>query len=420
MNPAIIDRSPKVNLLTTLAMFFIWPFLFPSTSQALVAGELLVVANPNVHGSVGLAKYYMAKREVPAQNLLRVFVTDEETCSREDYDQLIARPIREKLAEYSLAKRPRCLVTVKGVPLRIGDSPFDKDQQAAIDGLKAERKRLNGQLNQILDEAEKKQAEDALAMAKEKIAAFERKHNTGASVDSELMLVQARQYPLAMWMPNPFFLGFQDNKLALAKKEAIMVSRLDAPTAKMVRRMIDDAVAAEKNGLTGTAYFDARYNDPGDKPVSGYGLYDKSIRLAAERIRAKEVMPVVLEGTGELFQPGECPTAALYCGWYSLARYVDAFEWVPGAVGYHIASSECTTLRQGNSQVWCKRMLEEGAAVTIGPVDEPYVQAFPLPDLFFRALSEGMLTVAESYLLSVPYLSWKMVLLGDPLYRPFE
>ena len=95
-------------------------------------------------------------------------------------------------------------------------------------------------------------------------------------------------------------------------------------------------------------------------------------------------MPVVLEDTGRLFQPGECPRAALYCGWYSLARYVDAFEWVPGAIGYHIASAECRTLRQGNSQVWCKRMLEEGVAVTIGPVDEPYVQAFPLPEVFFQ------------------------------------
>ena len=110
----------------------------------------------------------------------------------------------------------------------------------------------------------------------------------------------------------------------------------------------------------------------------------------------------------------------MYCGWYSLARYVDAFEWVPGAVGYHIASAECRTLREGPSQVWCKRMLEEGVAVTIGPVGEPYVQAFPLPEIFFGMLVDGHLSVAECYLLSVPFLSWKMVLVGDPLYRPFR
>ena len=31
----------------------------------------------------------------------------------------------------------------------------------------------------------------------------------------------------------------------------------------------------------------------------------------------------------------------------------------------------------------------------------------------------GKLSLAECYLLSLPYLSWKMVLIGDPLYRPF-
>jgi hypothetical protein len=41
------------------------------------------------------------------------------------------------------------------------------------------------------------------------------------------------------------------------------------------------------------------------------------------------------------------------------------------------------------------------------------------PEIFFGVLVENRLTVAEAYLLSVPYLSWKMVLVGDPLYRPF-
>ena len=64
-------------------------------------------------------------------------------------------------------------------------------------------------------------------------------------------------------------------------------------------------------------------------------------------------------------------------------------------------------------------MLEEGAAATIGPVYEPFVQAFPPPDLFFSKLTEGFLTLGEVYLISLPFLSWQMVLIGDPLYRPF-
>ena len=117
--------------------------------------------------------------------------------------------------------------------------------------------------------------------------------------------------------------------------------------------------------------------------------------------------------------PGECPDAAIYCGWYSYGHYIAAFTWVRGAVGYHIASAECTTLRVKGSQVWCKMMLEKGAAATIGPVAEPYVQAFPVPDVFFGLLIDGRLTLVECYALSNPFWSWQMVLIGDPLYRPF-
>ena len=55
-----------------------------------------------------------------------------------------------------------------------------------------------------------------------------------------------------------------------------------------------------------------------------------------------------------------------------------------------------------------------------GPVSEPYLEAFPVPEVFFGLLVEGRLTLAECYALSVPYLSWQMVLIGDPLYRPFR
>ncbi|MFO7972456.1 MAG: TIGR03790 family protein, partial [Desulfobacterales bacterium] len=77
-------------------------------------------------------------------------------------------------------------------------------------------------------------------------------------------------------------------------------------------------------------------------------------------------------------------------------------------------------IKKRNSRVWCKMMLEKGIAVTIGPVGEPYVQAFPIPEVFFGLLINGYLTLSECYQISLPYLSWKMVLIGDPLYRPFK
>jgi uncharacterized protein (TIGR03790 family) len=131
-------------------------------------------------------------------------------------------------------------------------------------------------------------------------------------------------------------------------------------------------------------------------------------------------MQVVLDKKPAVFPPGSCPNAALYCGWYSLANYVPAFKWNKGAVGYHVASSEATSLKQPGSNVWCKRMLEEGVAATLGPVTEPYLFSFPLPDLFFPLLMTGKVTLLEVYFLTVPQVSWMQILIGDPLYQPFK
>jgi len=239
-----------------------------------------------------------------------------------------------------------------------------------------------------------------------------------AAVDSELSLLLAAGFALELWQPNPYFVGNRNKSLAISRYEVVFVSRLDAPSTDLVRRIIDDSLVAERQGLQGTAYFDARWPRNNKAGLSGYGFYDQSLHLAGERVTKAGVLPVVVNQEGRLFKPGEAPGAALYCGWYSLANYVDAFDWIPGAVGYHIASQECQSLR-GSGNYWCKRMLEDGAAAVIGPVAEPYVQAFPVPEVFFSYLTDGYYSLVEAYYLSLPYLSWQMVLVGDPLYRPF-
>jgi uncharacterized protein (TIGR03790 family) len=242
-----------------------------------------------------------------------------------------------------------------------------------------------------------------------------------AAVDSELALVRAGDYERRGWLPNPYYLGHRGRNLVLAKDKVLMVSRLDGPTPAIVRRMMDDSLAAERSGLTGNACVDARWPAPGERDgLSGYAHYDETLHRWAAHLAANWPGRTFFDATPDLFGPGACPDTALYAGWYRLGRYVDAFTWRPGAVAYHIASSECTTLKARGSQVWCKRLLEAGAAATLGPVYEPYVQAFPPPNLFFGLLTEGYLTLAECYQVSLPFLSWQMVLVGDPLYRPLN
>ncbi|MFK5925893.1 MAG: TIGR03790 family protein [Desulfuromusa sp.] len=391
------------------------------TSYALQPEEVLLIVNQNVPASHELARYYSKKRQIPAENLLTVIMTDQEDCSREEYRQQLLEPLR-KILSHQQGTKIRCLLLFYGIPLRVAAPELSQQQWRKSEDLKHTKKQIDWQLeNRKLTEEQKQQRRkksEQLAKQIEKLSL----RNQGAAVDSEIALVLNEVYPLEKWLPNPFFIGFQNqrSKLATNKDQVLFVSRLDGPNPKIVRRLIDDSLHAESQGLSGQAYFDARWSFPKKKNLQGYALYDASIHKAAALTEKLSALAVHLDQNELLFQPGKAPQAALYCGWYSLGKYVDAFDWQTGAVGYHIASSECTTLKKPGSQVWCKRMLEDGVAATIGPVAEPYVQGFPLPELFFGYLLDGYYTLVESYFLSIPYLSWQMVLIGDPLYRPFR
>ncbi|MDY6988148.1 MAG: TIGR03790 family protein [Thermodesulfobacteriota bacterium] len=203
------------------------------------------------------------------------------------------------------------------------------------------------------------------------------------------------------------------------RSKAIKVARLDGPTPRLAKRLVDDSIATEKEGLKGIFYIDARgLGDHG--PQDSYAQYDRRLLSLYAMLKEKASMEVVIDNGPELFAAGTCPHAALYCGWYSLRDYVDAFSWQKGAVGFHVASAEATTLRAFGSDVWCKRMIEEGVAATLGPVQEPYLSSFPFPDLFFPLLMTGKSPLLEVYFQTTPHLSWRQILIGDPLYTPFK
>ena len=362
-------------------LFLLGLTCMPYSALALEPQEIVVIANAQERDGVKLAKFYMKQRKIPQENLLVLQTAAREEIERIFYNDEIASPVREFLED-----KPKIssLLLFYGMPLRI------KTASVAMESERPVEKSKNPVNNDSM-----------------------------ASVDSELSVVRIEDPPVKGWIANPWFLQFQKQKVPYEKAQVLMVSRLDGPDAATVRRVIDDSLAVEKTGLTGTAYFDARWPEPVDKKsLVGYTLYDNSIHMAAKSV-AKD-FPVVLNNEKELFQEGDARDAALYCGWYSLGKYKDAFDWRRGAVAYHIASAECSTLKKEGSQVWCKRLLEDGVAATIGPVGEPYVQSFPFPQIFFPLLLDGDFTLLEAYYLSLPFVSWKMVLIGDPLYQPFR
>jgi len=258
-----------------------------------------------------------------------------------------------------------------------------------------------------------------LAFAQWEIERY-RQADGSASVDSELSFLwwEAGSYPLAGRLPNPFYLGYP-GKVADWPLPLLLVSRIDAPTATHARRMIDQAIETESRGLSGNVYVNARGMKKG-RPLS-YGFYDEDLQDFARQFRKNSDYKVMLENTEQRWsQPGQAPNVALYVGWYRLRHYEDAFTFNPGAIAYHIASGEAVSIHNPREKGWCKNALERGVTVTLGPVGEPYLDAFPLPTEFFGLLYSGKYSLVEAYYLSMRFLSWKMVLFGDPLYRPWS
>ncbi len=101
-------------------------------------------------------------------------------------------------------------------------------------------------------------------------------------------------------MPNPHFLGFEEQKTVLRKHNVLIVSRLDGADPTTVRCLIDDSLKPEKTGLRDLANFDARGPKPQKQGLSGYALYDFAIRNAAELLEKSGRMNVTLDSRSEL------------------------------------------------------------------------------------------------------------------------
>lgn len=383
---------------------------------ALEPNEILVIANTDHAASVRLARYYCERRGIPQGNVIPVSLGTQlrDSISRNDYDKRLAGPIRRTLATRKDLAHIRCLVTTYGIPFKVG-------RREPLSGFDSQLTQLRQWLQdhkEAIAELEQQGQAQSPAWRERQVRLMQIQmdidriegRETEASVDSELSMVLWSAYELYRWQPNGLRRGAPPQPF-----KTLMVSRLDGPGYHIAQGLIDKAISAEQNGLSGTAYIDSRGLFGNDL----YSLYDKSLRDLAILTRLRTGLPVQEEQTPALFPPGSCPQTVLYCGWYSVGKYVDAFEFVEGAIGFHIASFEAVNLRDPKSTQWCPAMLTRGITATLGPVREPYLHAFPDPRAFFEALFDGR-SLVEAYYLTNPFNSWQMVLIGDPLYRPFK
>jgi uncharacterized protein (TIGR03790 family) len=391
-----------------------------SVGFALEPDEILVIANSDIGASVQIAQYYCAKRSVPTNNILALPLGAalNDTIARNDYEKQLAEPIRKELSSREFVAEIKCLLTTYGVPFKVGGRGPLKDQEDKLRQLEKLAEQEKNKIEQLKQNGvtdisrEMKDIKRKLAQLQTEIDFIVGKE-TNASVDSELSMVLFGNYELYRWQPN----RLKDNPLGLYSN-TLMVSRLDGPSFEIAKGLVDKAITAEKTGLRGIVYIDSQGIIDDKNPYS-YGHFDQSLRDLAALTRLRTGMTVKEERTKKLFEPNSCPQTAIYCGWYSLRKYVDAFDFVDGAIGYHISSWEAVDLRDPNSSQWCPAMLKDGVTATLGAVAEPYLHSFPKPKEFFLELFNGHCLV-EAYYHTNPFNSWQLVLIGDPMYRPFK
>jgi uncharacterized protein (TIGR03790 family) len=403
-----------------LFFFVLVILLSGETLHALEPEKILIVANKDIKASMEIARYYCSKRNVPRENIIAVSLGSnlKNEISRDDYDKLLVGSVRERLRNPDFIGEQVCLLTVYGVPFRVGGRGMLNGQRCKLRELRKFKQQVEISLEE-LEESKAIGAEKRKKVLRRQLAYFNsgidsiEGRETHASVDSELSMVLYGNYELYRW---------QRNRLKGSERfddfETVMVCRLDGPGEEIVKGLVDKAFSAEKTGLKGKVYIDTGYSVQRNNAAM-FVEYEKSMENAGSNLKSRAGMDAVVERTTQVFAPGTCPETAVYCGWYSLGKYVDAFEFVPGAIGYHIASLEAVDIRDRQSSQWCPAMLTDGVTVTIGAVAEPYLSAFPDPKVFFNKLLDGKHLV-EAYYLANPYNSWQMILIGDPLYQPFK
>jgi uncharacterized protein (TIGR03790 family) len=357
--------------------------------SAQTGANVLVVINEASPASVEIGEYYIAKRNIPADNVVRIRTAVRDDMDRGSFEFDIERPTSELLTRRGMQDRILYIVLTKGIPLRIRGT-------AGLEG-------------------------------------------TVSSVDSEVTMLYRRLIgmpaPPAGRIPNPYYLGAQvtaeAKRFSHANHDIYLVTRLDGYTVEDVRKLIDRGSAPSRNGIF---VLDQR------AAIVGNRIGDEWLRTAAERLTTGGLGDRVLLETTKAPAAGKTPALGYY-SWGSndpgiVARTVD-IPFAPGALAGMFVSTDARTLTEpppswtlgrwgdqkgyfaGSPQSMTGDLVRAGVTGVAGHVAEPFLDGSSRPQILFPAYVAGF-NLAESFYLSIPYVSWQNIVIGDPLCAPFE
>lgn len=356
---------------------------------AIDPASVAILYNSNLPESKQLAEYYAQQRKIPRQNLVGLNLSNQGHISRTLYQSAVLEPLRRhftKQAWWKLNKtsdgytipsqnKIRLLVCMYGVPY----------------GIKRDKKLT------------KEAGSNRLAQSNE------------ASVDSELAAFGIHGLPIAGPISNKYFKANESFANRGDMSPFFMVGRIDAADYSTSKRLIDDAIATEKQGLWGMCYLDLALKG------GSYKIGDDWINRIDTRNWSLGI-PTVIDKTKQTYLSNyPMRDASLYYGWYTRNRngpfLNPEFRFKRGAVAVHLHSFSASDLRNPKTN-WVGPLIDKGAAATVGNVYEPYLTMTHHFDILHDRLLAGY-SLIEAASMAMPVLSWQGVVIGDPLYRPF-
>jgi len=363
--------------------------------------QVVILYNSKVRDSRSVAAYYAERRGIPSNRLIELDCSEPTRITRDQFRTEIVEPLRRQLQKRGLARFSKQVVPAAGnQPGRVRERLTHSKVRYLVLSY--------GMPYAILDDPRL-----SAHVAKE---AHPLQRQSGASVENDLMLMPSDLDTFAGPAGNPFY--NQTNTAGLHPGNGIfLVSRLDGPTARHAEDLVRKAARAERDGLWGRAYFDERSITEGS-----YKRGDDWIKGAARIVEGLGYTTYVDHSPDTLSRGFPFSEVAVYAGWYAGQPTgpftLPTIEFAPGAIAYHLHSFSAADPRSP-TQNWVGPLVALGATVTMGCVDEPYLEMTPDVERFFARLAEGC-NVAEAFAMSLPVLSWQSILVGDPLYRPFR
>ncbi len=384
----------------------------PTNAQAPTPSEVLIVYNSNIttdsdtalcgstQESQCLAQYYATARGIPSVNVLGIAApttsgSDVEIISKTDYINGIETPIENYLSSATssdnilLKNKIRDIVLMKGIPLKINDG-YGKSVDTSVAQLFTPYVTTSSNLGGAL-------------------------FNPYFNVDS----LFAGSYH---FIANTFSVG----SYALN----YIVTRLDGQSVADVKGMVDRSLAADTSGqkyfvideMVTDYYGYQSTNIKADVTLRNFrynDIYDgTNATLTTNSILASsspETTPMIgYFSYGENSQGGQSPMSSdIYTN--EIAN-TNGSLYANGAVAETFESYSGLTVT-GNvcgNQSCISDFIDAGGSGGFGNVYEPYSTSLPATSIWMPAYARGY-TWGEAAYMSIPYINWQNIVLGDPL-----